>query len=309
MGGEIGTHTYTHLINPPATTFTATTVGDTSAGSTQITLDHVPSFYGITVGMWLTGTGIGSNTQLPGSAGEGGAVANTQVIAVDNITNTITISYVPGGIWGRESGDHRRHTFRHDADLLHPAREHQLPGARDRHRPERDRQPLHLRLRVRPVEDRPADAARHADLRRRRAGRRRDRSHLPEHPAPISPPAPATPVMSPAAGPASNSGYPSAFGYISPTQQDFVYIAPNFTFDFTEIQYEGKTVAQAEADWAAQFSAIGANAAGTPVVVLPIHDYGVAAWNTTTIRPQDRPTPRRCTRTSSRRPIMPAMNS
>ena len=42
----------------------------------------MPSFYGITVGMWLSGTGIGSNTQLPGSAGEGGAVANTQVIAV-----------------------------------------------------------------------------------------------------------------------------------------------------------------------------------------------------------------------------------
>ena len=54
------------------------------------------------------------------------------------------------------------------------------------------------------------------------------------------------------------------------------------TFDFTEIQYQGKTVAQAEADWAAQFSALTSNAAGTPVVVLPVHDYGVAAWNTTT---------------------------
>ncbi|MEA2744341.1 MAG: large repetitive protein, partial [Acetobacteraceae bacterium] len=43
-----------------------------------------------------------------------------------------------------------------------------------------------------------------------------------------------------------------------------------------------KTVAQAEADWAAQFSAIAANAAGTPIVVLPIHDYGVTAWNTST---------------------------
>ena len=51
------------------------------------------------------------------------------------------------------------------------------------------------------------------------------------------------------------SGYPSAFGYINPTQQGSVYIAPNMTFDFTEIQYQGKTVAQAEADWAAQFSA------------------------------------------------------
>jgi serralysin len=41
------------------------------------------------------------------------------------------------------------------------------------------------------------------------------------------------------------SGYPSAFGYLDPTQQGSVYIAPNVTFDFTEIQYQGKTVAQA----------------------------------------------------------------
>ena len=61
------------------------------------------------------------------------------------------------------------------------------------------------------------------------------------------------------------------------------------TFDFTEIQYQGKTVAQAEADWAAQFNAITANAAGTPVVVLPVHDYGVAAWNTTTNSPTGSP--------------------
>ena len=51
------------------------------------------------------------------------------------------------------------------------------------------------------------------------------------------------------------SGYPSAIGYMSPTSQGSVYIAPNMTFDFTEIEYQGKTVAQAEADWAAQFNA------------------------------------------------------
>ncbi len=68
----------------------------------------------------------------------------------------------------------------------------------------------------------------------------------------------------------------------SATDTGALYIAPNMTFDFTEIQYQGKTVAQAEADWAAQFSALTSNAAGTPVVVLPVHDYGVAAWNTTT---------------------------
>ena len=106
------------------------------------------------------------------------------------------------------------------------------------------------------------------------------------------------------------SGYPSAFGYISPTQQGSVYIAPNITFDFTEIQYEGKTVAQAEADWAAQFSAIGANAAGTPDRRLAhprLRRRGVEHHDEFAHR--TRPTPRRCTRTSSRRPTTPAMSS
>jgi hypothetical protein len=83
------------------------------------------------------------------------------------------------------------------------------------------------------------------------------------------------------------SGYPSAFGYVDPAHQGSVYIAPNVTFDFTEIQYQGKTVAQAEADWAAQFSALTAHAAGTPILVWPIHDYGAADWNTTTNTPDD----------------------
>jgi serralysin len=89
LGGEIGSHSYTHLINPPTTTFTAHVAGNTPAGSTTITLDQVPNFYGITVGMWLTGTGMGSNTLASG------AVVHTQVTAVSG--NTITISYDPDG--------------------------------------------------------------------------------------------------------------------------------------------------------------------------------------------------------------------
>jgi hypothetical protein len=38
MGGEIGTHSYTHLVTAPATTFTAHVVGGVPAGSTTITL-------------------------------------------------------------------------------------------------------------------------------------------------------------------------------------------------------------------------------------------------------------------------------
>ena len=55
MGSEIGTHSYTHLINPPTGTFTAVTSGDTPAGSTTITLTGAPpSFAGVTVGMFVT---------------------------------------------------------------------------------------------------------------------------------------------------------------------------------------------------------------------------------------------------------------
>jgi hypothetical protein len=78
------------------------------------------------------------------------------------------------------------------------------------------------------------------------------------------------------------AGYPNAIGYMSPTDQSTVYIAPNMTFDFTEIQFQGKTVAQAVADWQAQFNAISANSAGTPIAVFPIHDYAVATWNSNT---------------------------
>ena len=93
MGSEIGNHSYTHLINPPTTTFTATTVGDTPAGSTQMTLDTVPSFAGVTVGMVVTGLNIGANTPLP-ARGEGGP-SPTPVTAVSG--NTMTSAYVPGG--------------------------------------------------------------------------------------------------------------------------------------------------------------------------------------------------------------------
>ena len=70
MGGEIGNHSYTHLINPPTTTFTATTTADTPAGSTQITLNTVPSFAGVTVGMFVSGANLGAGTPLPARPGK-----------------------------------------------------------------------------------------------------------------------------------------------------------------------------------------------------------------------------------------------
>ena len=65
LGGEIGTHSYHPSDQSAHHDVHGAIVGGTPAGSTTITLDHVPSFYGITVGMWLSGTGIGSNTLRP----------------------------------------------------------------------------------------------------------------------------------------------------------------------------------------------------------------------------------------------------
>ena len=77
------------------------------------------------------------------------------------------------------------------------------------------------------------------------------------------------------------AGYPNAFGYMTPTDAaaDKVYIAPNTAFDFTLMEFQKKTVAQAEAQWAAEFKEITAHGE-TPVVVWPWHDYGPTAWST-----------------------------
>jgi hypothetical protein len=75
------------------------------------------------------------------------------------------------------------------------------------------------------------------------------------------------------------SGAPNAFGYLSPSDQGSVYIAPNITFDFSEVQFQGKTPAQALADWKALFGQLSANS-DVPVIVWPWHDYGATAWDT-----------------------------
>jgi Ca2+-binding RTX toxin-like protein len=75
------------------------------------------------------------------------------------------------------------------------------------------------------------------------------------------------------------AGYPNAFGYIDPTNTGSVYIAPNITFDFTEIQFQNKTPAEALADWQALFNQLSANSQA-PIIVWPWHDYGVTNWDT-----------------------------
>jgi Ca2+-binding RTX toxin-like protein len=75
------------------------------------------------------------------------------------------------------------------------------------------------------------------------------------------------------------SGYPNAFGYMSPADTGSVYIAPNITFDFTEIGFQKKTPEQALADWVTLFNQLSANSE-VPVIVWPWHDYGPTNWVT-----------------------------
>jgi hypothetical protein len=73
------------------------------------------------------------------------------------------------------------------------------------------------------------------------------------------------------------SGSPNAFGYVTPSDAGSVYIAPNITFDFSEIEYENKTPDSGLADWESLVNQLSANSE-TPIIVWPWHDYGITDW-------------------------------
>jgi Ca2+-binding RTX toxin-like protein len=75
------------------------------------------------------------------------------------------------------------------------------------------------------------------------------------------------------------AGYPGAIGYLSPGDKNAVYIAPDTSFDFTLVGFQGKTAAEASAAWAAEWAALKSHA-DLPVVVWPWHDYGPTVWQT-----------------------------
>lgn len=72
------------------------------------------------------------------------------------------------------------------------------------------------------------------------------------------------------------AGYPGAIGHLDPADSK-VYIAPNMSFDFTLIGFQGKTVAEAAATWNAEFDSLTSHS-DMPVIVWPWHDYGPTAW-------------------------------
>lgn len=81
------------------------------------------------------------------------------------------------------------------------------------------------------------------------------------------------------------SGYPNAFGYMTPANMPgangaggSIYLAPNMTFDFTELEFQKKPLQQALQDWITQFQELSSNSA-TPTLIWPFHDYGATAWS------------------------------
>ncbi|HEX2829104.1 MAG TPA: cadherin domain-containing protein, partial [Burkholderiales bacterium] len=76
------------------------------------------------------------------------------------------------------------------------------------------------------------------------------------------------------------AGYPGAIGYLNPAMAaaDKVYIAPNIEFDFSLVEFQHMTPAQASAAWLAQWNQLTAHS-DVPIVVWPWHDYAAAEWS------------------------------
>ncbi|ODT80451.1 MAG: hypothetical protein ABS76_16055 [Pelagibacterium sp. SCN 64-44] len=76
----------------------------------------------------------------------------------------------------------------------------------------------------------------------------------------------------------AGAGYPGAFGYLTPSETDKVYIAPNMSFDFTLMGWLALNAEQAIAKWISEFNELTINS-DLPIVVWPWHDYGATAWD------------------------------
>ena len=74
-----------------------------------------------------------------------------------------------------------------------------------------------------------------------------------------------------------SAGYPGAFGYMTPSDTSKVYLAPNMLFDFTLVDWQHMTAAQAQAAWLAEFNDLTKNS-DQPIVVWPWHDYGITQY-------------------------------
>ena len=211
-----------------------------------MTLDTVPSFYGITVGMVVTGLNIGANVTLPGAAGEAGAVANTMVTAVSG--NTVTLSFVPGGYGTLNNGVLGDIPAGTTLTFAVPAENTNFLEATTGEANSATNNPFtyayefnQSKLLEQQMLGTTIYGAAVPGAAESYATSQNILQYYPSVAATATTPGYTGYVTGGWTG--IGSGYPSAFGYMSPTSTGSVYIAPNMTFDFTEIQYEGKTLA------------------------------------------------------------------
>jgi Ca2+-binding RTX toxin-like protein len=74
------------------------------------------------------------------------------------------------------------------------------------------------------------------------------------------------------------AGYPNAFGFMFPGE-DYVYFAPNMSFDFSLVEFRKLTPQQAEAEWLKEYNGL-TNHASQAIIHFPWHDYGPTVWDT-----------------------------
>ena len=256
-GSEIGDHSYTHLIDPPTTTVPETTATDTPAGATQVTLNALPSYNGATVGMTVTGAGIGPNTIVSAVSG-----------------NTITLLYQPGGYGTADQGAiadipaGSTLTFGIPAENTNFLGTGTVPNVPFTYYYEFGQskaiegQNIGITIAGAAVPGAPETAITSDNI----------EQYFQSVPGGL------TGYVN-GGWTGVGSGSPNAFGYIDPTDTGSVYIAPNITFDFSEIQFENKSAGTALADWESLFNQLSQNSE-TPVIVWPWHDYGATDWPT-----------------------------
>jgi serralysin len=75
------------------------------------------------------------------------------------------------------------------------------------------------------------------------------------------------------------AGYPGAIGFIDPAHTGQVYFAPNIPFDFSLVEFQHMSAAQAAAAWAAAYDQVVSHG-GAPIIHFPWHDYAPMDWDT-----------------------------
>ncbi|PWQ97151.1 discoidin domain-containing protein [Leucothrix arctica] len=70
----------------------------------------------------------------------------------------------------------------------------------------------------------------------------------------------------------TGAGYPNAIGFLDPSYSK-VYLSPNMSFDFTLVEFQNKTAAEAEATWFSEFDELVKHS-NLGLIHWPWHDYG-----------------------------------